>query len=81
MSEEIDSNSGSDKKESIFKNWKSTGAFILFIGAYLYSMYVGKDADTVEVAGYVALYSSVFMMLRSQMTSSILEKIVDKIKV
>ena len=80
MNEEIN-NSGSEKKESIFKNWKSTGAFFLFVGAYIYSMYMGKNADIVEVAGYVALYSSVFMMLRSQMTSSILEKIVDKIKV
>lgn len=65
----------------MFKNWKSTGAFFMFIGAYLYSMYMDKSAGIVEVAGYVALYSSVFMMLRSQMTSNILEKIVDKIKV
>ena len=65
----------------MFKNWKSTTAFFIFVGAYVYSMYMDKDADIVEVAGYISLYSSVFMMLRSQMTTSILEKIVDKVKV
>ena len=63
------------------RNWKSTIAFIIFIAAYVYSLYNNKSADIVEVAGYIALYSSVFMMLRSQMTSSILEKLVDKIRI
>ena len=58
------------------ENWKSTGAFIIFIIAYIYTIAWDK-ADMVEVAGYIALYSSIFMMLRSEMTSELLGKVID----
>jgi len=65
---------------SNFKNWKSTMAFIIFIGVYVYTIKTGKDAPVIEITGYIALYSSLFMMFRSQFTTSIIEKIVDKIQ-
>lgn len=61
------------------KNWKSTMAFFVFVVAYIYSIYNSMDSSIIVITGYIALYSSVFMMLRSQMTVSILEKIVDKV--
>ena len=64
----------------MFTNWKSTMAFLVFVGTYVYSIYNGMAVGIIEITGYVALYSSVFMMMRSQMTSQILEKIVDKVK-
>tara|TARA_R110000796_G_scaffold10941_6_gene36671 strand:+ start:273 stop:467 length:195 start_codon:yes stop_codon:yes gene_type:complete len=60
------------------KNWKSTFAFFIFVGVYLYAV-VNKEAAIVETTGFVALYSSLFMMLRSQMTTTIIEKIFEKI--
>ena len=60
------------------KNWKSTLAFFIFVGVYLYAV-VSKEAEIVETTGFVALYSSLFMMLRSQMTADIIEKLLDKI--
>jgi len=64
---------------SLFKNWKSTLAFIIFIGVYVYTISSGKTAGIIEVTGYIALYSSSFMMFRSDFTTSLLEKLVDKI--
>lgn len=61
------------------KNWKSTGAFIVFVSAYIYSLLVPLESTTVEVAGYVALWAAVFMMLRNDMTPKIIEKIIDSI--
>tara|TARA_R110001606_G_scaffold2504_4_gene10974 strand:+ start:7950 stop:8144 length:195 start_codon:yes stop_codon:yes gene_type:complete len=60
------------------KNWKSTLSFFIFVGVYLYAV-VNKDSAIVETTGFVALYSSLFMMLRSQMTTTIIEKIFEKI--
>ena len=68
-----------DKKKQ--SNWKSTLAFFIFIGIYVYSMYVDKSASIVEVAGYIALYSSIFMMFRSDFTTELLTKVVDNIKI
>jgi len=64
---------------SLWKNWKSTLAFIIFIGVYVYTISSGKTAGIIEVTGYIALYSSLFMMFRSDFTTSLLEKLVDKI--
>ena len=60
------------------KNWKSTLAFFIFIGVYVFTVWKGKDS-MVESAGYIALYSSLFMMLRNEMTGDILTKLVDGI--
>ena len=64
-----------------FKNWKSTSAFFIFISIYIYSMYADKDAGIVEVAGYIALYSSLFLMFRSDFTAGMIEKIIDNLKI
>jgi len=47
-----------------FRNWKSTGAFFTFVSAYIYTITNGSVTGIVEAAGYIALYSSLFMMLR-----------------
>lgn len=63
------------------KNWKSTLAFFAFIGIYLFSVIKDKPNAVIEVAGYIALYSSIFMMFRSDFTSEMVATIIDKIKI
>ncbi len=63
------------------ENWKSTLAFFIFIGIYIFSVVKDKPNSVVEVAGYIALYSSIFMMFRSDFTSEMISKIIDKIKI
>jgi len=62
------------------KNWKSTLAFFIFVAIYVYTA-ITKDADIVETTGYVALLSSLFMMLRSDFTSEHISKLIDNIKI
>jgi len=63
------------------KNWKSTLAFFIFIGIYVYSVIVTKSDNAIDTAGYVALYSSLFMMFRSDITKELLSKLIDNIKI
>jgi hypothetical protein len=63
------------------KNWKSTLAFFIFVGVYMFSIFKGKTAPIIEVAGYIALYSSIFMMFRSDFTTDLLTKLIDNIKI
>jgi len=60
-------------------NWKSTGAFFIFIGAYLYIVATGGSASTLDATGTIALYSSLFMMVRSTSAVKLAEKLVDKL--
>ena len=62
------------------RNWKSTTAFFIFVLAYAYTVYKSMDAEVLEVAGYIALWSSVFMMLRNDLTPVLIEKLIDAIK-
>ena len=62
------------------KNWKSTLAFFIFVGVYIYTA-ITKDAGIVETTGFVALMSSLFMMFRSDFTTNMLEKLIDNIKI
>jgi len=61
------------------KNWKSLLAFLVFIGAYVFSIVDHRPAGVVEITGYIALYSAIFMMFRSEVTSEIFKSLVDKI--
>jgi len=61
------------------KNWKSTLAFFVFVIAYVYTLYKAMDADVIEVSGYIALWSALFMMLRNDMTPTLIEKLIDTI--
>jgi len=63
------------------KNWKSTLAFFIFVGIYVYSIAVDKKSDIIEIVGYIALYSSIFMMFRSDFTKELLAKLIDNIKI
>lgn len=59
------------------KNWKSTLAFIIFVGIFIYSV-VGEESDgVVETTGYVALFASIAMMFRSQITTDILKSFLE----
>jgi len=62
-----------------FKNWKSTIAFFIFIGAYVYALKQCKEPSVIEIAGYIALYSSIFMMFRSEFTKDLISKVIDVI--
>lgn len=64
-----------------FKNWKSTLAFFVFIGIYVYAIMTTKSNGIVETAGFIALYSSIFMMFRSDFTSDMLSKLIDNINI
>ena len=61
------------------KNWKSTMAFFVFVGAYIFTIYKAMDASVIEVSGYIALWAALFMMLRNDMTPKLIEKIIDAI--
>ena len=63
------------------KNWKSTLAFFIFVGIYVYSIAVDKPSSIIEIVGYIALYSSIFMMFRSDFTKDLLSKLIDNIKI
>lgn len=63
------------------KNWKSTLAFFIFIGIYIYTIIEPLTDDIVETAGYIALISSVFMMFRSDFTKEAINKLVENIKI
>ena len=39
------------------KNWKSLLAFIVFIVAYVYTVWTKADSNVVATAGYIALSS------------------------
>jgi len=65
----------------MFKNWKSTLAFFIFIAVYMFTVYKNMDPDVIETTGFVALYSSIFMMFRSDFTKDLLGKIIDNIKI
>jgi len=65
----------------VTKNWKSTLAFLIFIGVYIYSIVDNRGSTIVEVTGYIALYSSIFMMFRSDFTKELLAKLIDNVKI
>ena len=62
------------------ENWKSTMAFMVFIGVYIFSVVKGAGLGVIDVTGFIALYSSLFMMLRSDFTADMLSKLIDNIK-
>lgn len=62
------------------KNWKSTFAFVIFVGVYVYSV-ISKDSKVIDITGNIALISSIFMMMRSNITKDIFSKLVDNIKI
>ena len=61
------------------KNWKSTSSFFVFVLAYVYTVYQSMDAGVIEISGYIALWSSLFMMLRNDLTPTLIEKLSDAI--
>lgn len=63
------------------KNWKSTLAFFIFISVYVYTIYMDRNFNVIDTAGNIALLSSLFMMLRSEMTTNMISKLIDNIKI
>lgn len=65
----------------MFKNWKSTTAFFVFVGVYVYTIIEGSSDPVVSTAGTIALISSITMMFRSDITSDMISKLIDNIKI
>ena len=65
----------------VMENWKSTGAFLIFIGVYVVTVGMGMPLGVVEVSGFIALYSSLFMMMRSDFSKEMLDKLISTIKI
>lgn len=61
-------------------NWKSLLAFILFIAAYAYAIIYELSDDKVETTGLIALFSMLFMMLRSDKLTEITVGLVEALK-
>ena len=61
------------------KNWKSTTSFFVFVIAYVFTVYKSMDVSVIEVSGHIALWSSLFMMLRNELTPQLIEKLIDAI--
>jgi len=63
------------------KNWKSTLAFFIFIGVYVYTILIPSSDSVIETSGHIALLSSLLMMLRSEMTTELIGRLFDNIKI
>ncbi len=64
-----------------WKNWKSSFAFFVFIGLYVYTIYDDRSVDIVDVSGDLALIITLFIMFRSKITTDLLGKLIDNIKI
>ena len=62
------------------KNWKSLMAFLIFVGVYVYSVAKPSTDAIVSTTGYIALIISVVMVLRNQVTTQLLDKMLDVYK-
>jgi len=62
------------------KNWKSLLSWFLFMVAYNYTLYTGKEEPIVYTAGLFAVFMSFAMMFRSEFTSDMIAKLIDNIK-
>lgn len=47
-------------------NWKSNVAFFAFLIAYIYAVYEIESVDMVEATGFLAIISTLAMMIRSE---------------
>ncbi len=63
-----------------FKNWKSFIGFFLFLTVYAYTVFTDKSADVMNITGYIALYSMLFIMARSESLSEVIKAITDVMK-
>ena len=63
------------------KNWKSSLAFFIFIGVYVYTIYDGRSVEIVDVAADIALITTLFIMFRSKITTDLIGKLIDNIKI
>ena len=61
-------------------NWKSNTAFFLFVGAYLWSITTGQQADVLEVTGTLAYLSAVAMMLRNETLATVVTNLSEKFR-
>ena len=60
-------------------NWKSTIAFGIFVGIYVYSVSLPASDNAIDTAGYVALIAMVIMVMRSEMTTELIGKLIDSL--
>ena len=62
------------------KNWKSLMAYLIFVAVYVYSVTIPSTDSVVSTTGYIALIMSVVMVLRNQVTTQLLDKMLDVYK-
>jgi len=62
------------------KNWKSSVAFLLFMGAYGYSLYGDKSGAIVDTTGYLALFAMLFVMIRNETLEQVVRDLADGFK-
>lgn len=65
----------------MMQNWKSTLAFFIFIGVYIYTIVNPSTDAVIETAGYIALISSVFLMFRSDFSKEAINKLIENIRI
>ena len=63
------------------KNWKSNTAFFVFVLAYPFTILYKFNSEIVSTSGTIALVAMTLMMFRSKITTDIISKLVDNIKI
>lgn len=62
-------------------NWKSNIAFFVFIGLFVWTVINNASEGIVDITGTIALIATTLMMFRSKITSDIIMKLVENIKI
>lgn len=55
------------------KNWKSTIGFLTFVGAYVYTVHKSYAPTIIETTGYLLLFATLFVMMRSENLTEIVK--------
>lgn len=62
-----------------FKNWKTSTAFFVFIGCFIYSVYK-ENVSLAEVTGYITLISWALLKASSDTFNGVVTNLSDAIK-
>ena len=62
------------------KNWKTNTSFLVFIAMYIYSVVTKMEVEKISIVGYIAIFSTFAMMIRSEALTTILTNMSEKFK-
>jgi len=62
------------------KNWKTNTAFLVFIAMYIYSVVTKMEVEKISTVGYISMFSTFAMMIRSEALTTILTNMSEKFK-